>query len=108
MPTSEQIAAAYVAIHDAECSCEYPGEHAEATVEHRRKLARATTRAAEALDPIEWGVEYEATPTESVYTAAHSEKQARKWVAQSPTDTGLRKRRAPGPWIALEGETDHG
>lgn len=49
----------------------------------------------------EYGVEYEVSATESVWTAAHSEKQARKWVEQSPTDTGLRRRRAAGPWSEI-------
>ena len=53
-------------------------------------------------DEWEYGVEYEVSSTESVYTAAHSERQARKWVGQSPTDTGLRRRRKAGPWEPVE------
>jgi hypothetical protein len=55
-------------------------------------------------DQWEYGVEYEVTSTRSVHTAAHSEKQARKWVERSPTDTGLRRRRPArpaGPWEVI-------
>ena len=57
-------------------------------------------------DEWEYGVEYEVSSTESVYTAAHSERQARKWVEQSPTDTGLRRRRKAGPWEPVEATRD--
>lgn len=53
-------------------------------------------------DDWEYGVEYEVSATESVFTKAHSEKQARKWVTESPTDTGLRRRRRAGPWQEAE------
>ena len=55
-------------------------------------------------EPEEWeyGVEYEVSSTESVFTAAHDEAMARKWVEESPTDTGLRRRRPAGPWEVAE------
>jgi hypothetical protein len=50
----------------------------------------------------EYGVEYDVSSTETVFTAAHSEAMARKWVEESPTDTGLRRRRPAGPWLPVE------
>lgn len=50
----------------------------------------------------EYGVEYEASSTETVFTAAHSEAMARRWVEESPADTGLRRRRPAGPWQPVE------
>lgn len=105
MPTSEQIEAAakaLFAIDIAGVLFEW-GEN-DALTDDFRTQARAALEAVEALEEVEWGVEYEVSSTESVYTAAHSEKQARKWVAQSPTDTGLRKRRPASPWIEIEKE----
>jgi hypothetical protein len=52
-------------------------------------------------DQWEWGIEYEVTSTRSVYIAARSEKQARKEVERSPTDTGLRRRRPAGDWKVI-------
>lgn len=49
----------------------------------------------------EYGVEYEISDTESVFTAAHSEAMARKWVEESPSDTGLRRRLPAGPWLEV-------
>jgi hypothetical protein len=72
-----------------------------AEVERQREVNRRGNRIIAELDRTyewEYGVEYEVSNTESVHTAAHSERQARKWVEQSPTDTGLRRRRKAGPW----------
>jgi hypothetical protein len=60
--------------------------------------ARAVLGAEPDEDNWEYGIEYEVSNTESVFTAAHSRHMAEKWVAESPTDTGLRRRRPAGPW----------
>ena len=49
----------------------------------------------------EYGTEYEVSSTETIFTPTHSREQAEKWVAESPTDTGLRRRRPAGPWQAV-------
>lgn len=49
----------------------------------------------------EYGTEYEVSSTETVFTPTHSREQAEKWVAESPTDTGLRRRRPAGQWQAV-------
>lgn len=50
----------------------------------------------------EYGTEYDIDANESVFTATHSEEMARKWVAESPHDTGLVRRRKAGPWLPVE------
>lgn len=67
-------------------------------------LAAGWVRSAPITEPETWeyGVEYEINSTASEFTAAHSRKQSEKWVAQSPTDTGLRRRRPAGPWVACD------
>lgn len=49
-------------------------------------------------DDWEYGIEYEIDSERSEFTLAHSERQARKWVAESPTDTGLRRRHPATEW----------
>lgn len=52
----------------------------------------------------EWGVEYDISADESTFDAASSREEAQEWVAFSPTDTGLRRRRKAGPWMPYESE----
>lgn len=66
--------------------------------DHRLLADALRALLAETEPEWEYGVEYEVNAERSVYTAAHSEEMARKWVAESPTDTGLRRRRKAGPW----------
>ena len=49
----------------------------------------------------EYGVEYEIGSARSVFTLAHSEEQARKWVDDSSIDTGLCRRIPAGEWQAV-------
>jgi len=49
----------------------------------------------------EYGVEYEVDSAHSEFTPAHSLRMAEEWVADSPTDTGLRRRRPAGPWLPV-------
>lgn len=48
----------------------------------------------------EWGTLYEATHDDEWIEAAASESSAREMVADSPTDTSLRKRLV-GPWVEV-------
>ena len=61
-----------------------------------------------AQDKWEYGTEYEVSSTETVFTPTHSREQAEKWVAESPTDTGLRRRRPAGPWQPVPDEGGNG
>lgn len=81
----------------------------EVPVASRLAFSRAVVAALEAAgrlvpDGWEWGVEYEVTADRSEFTVACNEKQAREWASQSPTDTGLRRRRPAGPWIEVSDE----
>ena len=66
------------------------------------------TRAADALEAAtvdaewEYGTEYEVSSTHTEFTPAHSREHAERWVADSPTDTGL-VRRLIGAWRPVGG-----
>lgn len=58
-------------------------------------------------DDTEWeyGTAYDVDSATTAYTATHSQEHARKLVAESPTDTGLIRRRKAGPWLPVDDST---
>lgn len=83
---------------------DYPGATWDQTVVSVKNAWLDMARAALAVvdrarqDDWEYGIEYEIDSERSEFTLAHSERQARKWVAESPTDTGLRRRHPATEW----------
>lgn len=61
-------------------------------------IQHATTIVNLLEEPYEYGTAYDFTNDETIYTPTHSREHAEKQVTESPTDTGLVRRRAAGEW----------
>lgn len=106
-PTTEAIIFAYTENKYAAQGIDYGA--AEEAVAREEVMTWLDAHDAEVRDGVvaeepgwEYGTEYDIDANESVFTATHSEEMARKWVAESPHDTGLVRRRKAGPWVPVD------